>query len=512
MKIKAFSFEKNSFALATVKQNIMSNITESGVYFESISDANTLFNEISAALENSEVLLIGVESSFYLKFKPILIKAFNFTPAYSEKIKNAIGDSESDEKLIKAHSLVPNECVELISEKGLYSGFYVKSEEQYIVVFPLITDLLPKMLFDSDLPFVKKPESRAAVYESINDKSKASSKAINLVRKLTENDIKISIPTTPAAKTLKDDIKECGNTENNIFFTPFVNDDGISNPKQYAAQLAKGAMDLRNSDIGAAISNIFREKKGENAVRYYSFISVATSEKTVVKKLFADADENVDNLITEATSELYSLIDKYADETAFKKKATAEEKEKYEKALIEAEYQADSKISKSRRNTIIAIITLAVAVAVCIVLGLKSDGYFVSPSDAPETEVLQVGSKGDQYTSPISTTESTTASIIQNNTTPDEITEFVSTEDPTSIFDVVPDTTLTPIPETGNPIINYTPNTNQQKPETTTKKEEKTTTKTTEKAEPKTTEPKTTQPPTTETQTETETEMEIVEF
>lgn len=505
MKIKAFSFEKNSFALATVKQNIVSNITESGVYFESISDANTLFNEISAALENSEVLLIGVENSFYLKFKPVLIKAFDFTPAYSEKIKNAIGDSESDEKLIKAHSLVPNECTELISEKGLYSGFYVKSEGQFIVVFPLISDILPKMLTDSDLPFIKKPESKTAVYESIAEKGTASSKARDLVEKLIKNDIKIAIPTTPAAKTLKEDIKECGDTQNNVFFTPFVNDDGINNPKQYAAQLAKGAMDLRNSDLGAAITNIFREKKGESALRYYSFISVATNEKTVVKKLFADADENIDNLIIEATSELYSMIDKYADETAFKKKATAEEKEKYEKALIEAEYQADSKVTKSRRNTVIAIITLAVAVAVCILFCLKSEGYFVSPSDAPEADVLQAGGRNDNYTAPVSSTNSATDSVVANNTLPDEMTEFVSTEEnSTSIFDVVPESTLTPIPETGNPVINYTPNNNRTE-SATTKKEETTTEPTTKKAEPKTTEPQT-------TQKETETEMEIVEF
>ena len=91
MKIKAFSFEQNSYALAPVKQSVTENITESGMFFESFSDANVLFNEISAALSSSDAILLGVESELFLKFKPILIKAFSFTPAYSEKIDKKIG-------------------------------------------------------------------------------------------------------------------------------------------------------------------------------------------------------------------------------------------------------------------------------------------------------------------------------------------------------------------------------------------------------------------------------------
>lgn len=514
MKIKAFSFEKSSFALATVKQNVISKIDGASVYFESFSDANTLFGEISAALENSEVLLIGVESSFYLKFKPVLIKAFNFTPAYSEKIKKAIDSTSNDEKLIKAHSLVPNESVELISDNGLFSGFYVKSEDQYIVVFPLIEECVPKMLENSGLPFFKKPESKPSVYEDIASKDKASEKAQNIVNKLAENEIKLSIPTTPAAKTLKEDIKNCENYESGVLFTPFVNDDGVSNPKEYAAQLSKGALDLRNCDIGAAISNIFREKKGDSPVRYYSFISISTKEKTVVKKLLADAGENVDNLIIEATNELYSMIDKYLDEVIFKKSATEEEKEKYEKSLIEAEYQADEKSSKRKRNTIIAIIIVAVAAAVCILLGLKFDGYFVNASDAPEANVLQIGNKNNIYLAPISTSTSESSKDYASNTKPNEIVEYVSTdESTTSIFDVVPNSTLIPVTETGNNVINYTPNTNkapvtEKEDNTTTKKkeeEEKTTQKTTQKPTEKPTQ-KPTQPK------ETETQIEVVAF
>ena len=48
-----------------------------------------------------------------------------------------------------------------------------------------------------------------------------------------------------------------------MYFTPYVNDTGIEDPKEYAAQLAKGSMDLRNADLGATVSNIFREKKGD---------------------------------------------------------------------------------------------------------------------------------------------------------------------------------------------------------------------------------------------------------
>ena len=493
MKIKAFSFEQNGYSLATVKQEVVTKLNESGVYFEGFSDVNELFKEISAALEDTQVILIGVEQDSYLKFKPILIKAFNFTPAYSEKIESAIGSAILDEKLIKAHTLVPNECIELISSDGLYSSFYVKSADQYIVVFPLIEESIGETLLNSGLPFFKAPERKFKVYEDIMSEEKASPKAENIVSKLVKNDLKLAIPSTPAAKALKEDIRSCPNYENNVYFTPYVNDSGVEDPKEYAAQLAKGAMDLRNADLGATVSNIFREKKGDSVINYYSFVSVATADKIVVKKLFANAGEDVDNLITEATNELYSMIDKYADEVIFKNTASEEEKEKYEQALIEAEFEAEQRPTASigKKGTIAAIIALILAVIVCVILGFKFGGYFVTPSDDPEKESVQAGNTVKDTTP--STTLGRIPELTEKETTTkkSEITEYVSEEESsTSIFDIPLTSQLTPIPDTNRPVINYTPNTNtgpvttQQQTEATT--EEQTTKK------PKPTKPETT--------------------
>ena len=501
MKIKAFAFEQNSFSLATVKQNVTSKLNESGIYFESFSDTTELFKEISVALEVSEVLLIGVEKDLYLKFKPTLIKAFNFTPAYSEKIENAIGSAILDETLIKAHTLVPNECIELISPDGLFSSFYVKSADQYIVVFPLLEENVCETLANSGLPFFKAPERKFKIYNDIGSEEKASPKAASIVAKLVKNDLKLAIPSTPAAKTLKEDIRSCPNYENNIFFTPYVNDSGVQDPKEYAAQLAKGAMDLRSADLGATVSNIFREKKGDTVINYYSFISIATEDKIIVKKLFANAGENVDDLIIEATNELYSMIDKYADEVLFKRNATEEEKAKYEQSLIEAEFQAEQRPTASigKKGTIAAIVALTVAVIACVILGFKFGGYFVKPSDAPEKESLQAGNTVT-VTTPSTTLGSIPEYTEKEKTTKSEITEFVSEEESsTSIFDVPATSQLTPVPDTNRPVIDYTPNQNTG-PVTTT---EGTTEGTTEEQTTKKPKPSTTKPETT---------MEIIEF
>lgn len=489
MKIKAFSFEQNGYELATIKQDIVSKLNESGVYFDNFTDTNELFKAISIALDDTQAILIGVEKDLYLKFKPILIKAFNFTPAYSEKIETAIGSAILDEILIKAHTLVPNECIELLSSNGLYSSFYVKSADQYIVVFPLMEEIATQTLLNSGLPFFKEPERKFKIYEDIVSEEKASPKAEGIVAKLVKNDLKLAIPSTPAAKTLKEDIRSCPNYENNVYFTPYVNDSGVEDPKEYAAQLAKGSMDLRNADLGATVSNIFREKKGDTVTNYYSFISVATEDKIIVKKLFANAGEDVDNLITEATNELYTLIDKYADEVIFKRTATEEEKAKYEQALIEAEFEAEQRPTASigKKGTIAAIITLAIAVIVCVILGFKFGGYFVTPSDDPEKESVQAGN------TVANTTPSTTLGRIpeltekETTTKKSEITELVSEEESsTSIFDIPATSQLTPVPDTNRPVIDYTPNTNTG-PVTT---QEKTTQEeTTKKQKPTTTEP-----------------------
>ena len=168
--------------------------------------------------------------------------------------------------------LVPNECRELLSADGLYSAFYVKSNSQYIVVFPLNSESAPAMLAGGSLPFFKAAENKAAVYEAIAADGNASSKAQEIVNKLIKNDIKLAIPSTPAAAVLKEDIKNCPNYENNVFFTPFVKDDGETDAKNYSAQLSRGAMELRSADLGATVSNIFREKDGDKI----KFVDVET--------------------------------------------------------------------------------------------------------------------------------------------------------------------------------------------------------------------------------------------
>lgn len=494
MEIKAYSFEQNSHTFAQVKRTVAECVKEQVIYFESYSDPKALFTNLSECIDNTDVVLIGVESKVYLKFKPILIKAFNFTPAYSDDIAKAIGDAVTDEKLKKAHSLVPNESKELISRDGLYSGFYIKDDEQYIVVFPLADTVVPYILQNSSLPFFGKAENKPEVFEDITSHSAASEKATQIAQKLQSNNIRLAIPSTPAARMLKDDIKKCDGYGEYVFFTPFVNDTGIEDPKQYAAQLAKSAMELRSTQLGATLSNIFREKKGEEVINYYSFISVATADKVIVKKLYADASESIDNLIVEATNELYSMIDKYIDETIFKMNATEEEIAKYEQSLIEAEVVADitPEKKKGKKGTVIAIAVLIAAIALCVACWLYFGGYFVNPSDAPIADNLQNNGNFAGQSTDVATQQPL-------NSAGNTFAELTESPSETSIFNVT--TTLPTIEPNTNYNIIYTPANNRTTAPETTKKQEKTTASST-----------TTPPSTTQKATESSNDDEEIIF
>lgn len=483
MSIKAYSFEQNSIAFADIKRSVAETLTDSAIYFESFCDPKAMFTDISEYIETTDIILIGIETKVYLKFKPILIKAFNLTPAYSESITKAIGDKISDEKTLKAHTLVPNECTELISKDGLFSGFYINDGDQYIVVFPLDANIVPDILQKSDLPFFRPTEDKKAIFEEINDSSKASSKATLIVDKLKDNNLRMSVPSTPAAKMLKEDIRACEGYGEYVFFTPFVNDAGVEDPKEYTAQLAKGSMELRSAEIGATVSNIFREKSGDEIVSYYAFISVATADKIVVKKLFADSGESVDNLIVEATTELYSMINKYLDEVIFKLAASPDEIAKYEQSRIEAEVVADvnpAKKKKKKSNKVV-IILLAILLSLIALAGtifgmLYFNGFFVTPSDAAESDVYQQNGRPS---------ETQVANQFNPGNTVAELTELASV---TSIFDVT--TTLPQVQPNTDYNIVY-PNNNNN---TTTTKAEPSTETSTKKPEPSTTEPQTEEP------------------
>ncbi|MBR6551698.1 MAG: hypothetical protein IKT89_02540, partial [Clostridia bacterium] len=314
-----------------------------------------------------------------------------------------------------------------------------------------------------------------------------------VVKKLVEYDLTIAIPTTPAAATLQDRLNSIDGGDR-VIFTPFVSDKGITEPKEYSAELARGAKELRNAEIGATISTIFREKKGDITLSYYAFIGVAIEDKVVVRKLIATADESVPNLVKEATIELYNLIDKYIDEYVFKADAPEEEVEKYETAQIESEVAAEMRptASLSRNGMIAAIAILVLAVIACIAVGFKFSDYLVSTDDEPETEVLQqqvdtpsTTQGGGELPPKVTLTEevpSTTEKKEDESTTkkPNQITEFVSKpETTTSIFDVqenqIPNTTRPQqqTPTTTKPTT--TKPTTTKEPEMPTEKEEETT-------------------------------------
>ena len=376
--------------------------------------------------------------------------------------------------------LIPNESSELLTPDGLYSGFYIISEGKHIVVLPLKKELSVNLLKNTDFPFIKrKTISVVSVDEEPTDDILVKAEAV--IQKLVEYDLTVAIPTTPAAATLQDRLNTIDGGDR-IIFTPFVNDKGVTEPKEYSAELARGAKELRNAEIGATISTIFREKKGDITLSYYAFIGVAIEDKVVVRKLIATADESVPNLVKEATIELYNLIDKYIDEYVFKADAPEEEIEKYETAQIESEVAAEMRptASLSRNGMIAAIAILVLAVVACIAVGFKFSDYLVSTDDDPEAEVLQQQVDTTPSTSqgggelPPKTTlpipSSTTEKEDDESTTkkPNQITEFVSRpESTTSIFDVEENQ----IPNTTRP---------QQKPTTT----KPTTTKPTTTKEP----------------------------
>ncbi len=465
MEFKAFSFEQNNHMYAEVKSAVADAIDNTTIYFESYSDSKALFNDIGNALETADVLLIGVEPKAFLKFKPVIIKAFNFTPAYSDKILKLVSENVSDENVQKAHALIPKEAEELVAESGLYSGFFVKEDNQYIVIFPLSENEAPKMLMVPQLPFFKQYENKSDILQEIVSKDEASPKASTIVNKLINNNFKIALPSTPSAKILKTDIKACENYSDYVFFTPFVNDTGVTDPKQYAAQLAKGAKELRSTELGGAISNIFREKKGDKVISYYTFVSIATEDKVVVKKLFANSDESIDNLLTEATAELYAMIDKYVDEIAFKLNASPEEKSKYESDAITAEVVSDVRpeASISKAGVIVAIIAIILAIVACVILALKFGDYFVKPTDVPSNESIQQAGQTQQNDIPPATLPQIPANTVAEITQPESTTNpfDVTTTEPTTQPFTMPNF-ITPNQNNGNGGNNNQQGNNQQ--------------------------------------------------
>ncbi len=360
--------------------------------FQQFEDIREMFVALQSALENDELIITAVDVKNYLKFKNALIQAFGTDVAYNPDVLNRLERISLDDKKKQAFAAFPAPATVFLSDDGMYSGFIMVNESQYLILLPIDNYRIDDILRNGLIPFLNEhmpvqnfevqiPEEKSAYYDKV-------SFAVNSI---LESDSLVAINSTRNAEVLKSCGDKVEGFDKAFVFTPYVEDKGKINPTEYTAQLARVSLDLSSAKLGACISDIFTSNDAK-----YICIAVSDGDSALVRKLYMSETETENEFVESAAIELIELI---GEKIAGKRSVGIEINDSDDNAITEE----DKKIAKKKPLGILVII-IGLIFIICAVLVFlfqsQGDGGFFDKEES--TTAITT-------TKPEITTEATTA-------------------------------------------------------------------------------------------------------
>ena len=366
-------------------ESSINNFTDDCV-FQQFEDIREMFVALQSALENDELIITAVDVKNYLKFKNALIQAFGTEVVYNSSVLKRLENLSLDDKKKQAFSAFPEPATVFLSDDGMYSGFAMANDSQYLVLLPIDNYRIDEILRNGVIPYLN--EQLAEKYEDIVssiEKPAYYDKVSFAVNNILEADAVVAVNGTRNAEVLK----SCGDSvigfDKAFVFTPYVEDKGKINPTEYTAQLAKVSLDLSSAKFGACISDIYTSNDAK-----YICIAVSDGDSALVRKLYMADDESEQDFVECVAVELIELI---GEKVSGKRSVGIEISEEQENAITDA----DKKIAKKKPLAILAIVIGLVFIA-CAMFVFLTQNNENNPDDQSTTIPTDV----------VSTTEPTT--------------------------------------------------------------------------------------------------------
>ncbi|HZJ75244.1 MAG TPA: hypothetical protein VFD25_01520, partial [Clostridia bacterium] len=473
------------------KETVLNFLSPDGeISFDDYFDMESLFGAIEDALSSTDLLVIAAPLPLYNDLKATLINAFDMKTEQNLAIKFALGSTLSEDDAILAHCTVPLSSEILLTADGLYSGFYVESHGQYIMLLPLDKGRLTFLFERSSFPFLEQSPTYENIEqaepenaEDVRIKDKYIDEAFSLIRLLRENSHKVALPSNPPSEYLKSMLSNSDEYTEHFKFTPHIEDKGNKKSGEYAAQIAKISRELAAADIGASISDIYNEPDSEEGKETFIFICVADERKAIVRKLFANPDESDDELLKEAAFELLLLIKKISSDLLAIKEALFDndtvnvptddhnndfgaivDSDEHSddddwSDLFDSAVENDTSGTIGKKGVIVAVVLIVLALLISVLVGLKTTGVFDKLFGGKEktTKTSQV-----TKSNPVTDTPVITAFNPNETINPSETADLTNTT-------TTDTTTATPTPDPKpNPKPDPKPDTEPGDSETTT--------------------------------------------
>lgn len=311
LALTASESAEQSSVLARIS-GAVSAFAEGDTAFACAQTLKGLLPQFSEALKNERFIVLALDAARYNSVRQKLCDAMGLQSVQDDTIYRLLSENTGLSPEEKAqNAVVPQKAVCFYSEDGMYPAFAVKKGVQTICFLPLDIQRIDRILKRGLVPYLMK-NFAAAPTEDLNTEAAPVRKAepnlqadvvrhtVNLLR---ENNAKAAVCGTPAAESVRALGQGVQDFDTYFVFTPYVEDKGDYNLTDYAALTAKAAKELSGAQLGASISEVL-EGEGES----YILVTVADDKTAVVRKLYREPDESIEDFTADAAEELVDLI------------------------------------------------------------------------------------------------------------------------------------------------------------------------------------------------------------
>ena len=333
---------------------------------KNFNDAESFFRCLSEILENPSQVILAVDTEIFLTTKKLLCSVLSLNCVPGGVISDLAAPDAPDRE---SHCLVPQNSKIFPTEDGLFSGFAVEKDKSNIIFLPLDNKRTSQCI-ESFYDFLNGTTEAEPVKETTDNDLPAamnsiSESAVDACRILRDMGFTAALSVSPAAEKLCSLLPSM----EEIKFLSSALERKNSTPKNYAANLAKDALQRSGAKIGASITNAFKvQSNGETKI--FVCVAVADSEAAKVKKIYAQPGESALSLTACA---LDAVLDMIKGQAVRGKTILTEENRK------EISNPSPS-VAKGTRKKLLIGTACAGAAALALCLGVAVGGIFINPS------------------------------------------------------------------------------------------------------------------------------------
>ena len=341
MSLQILSLNSNQVpACAAAQEKILALLSsgEGAMEPKQFGTAKELFYALAEALKTAQTILLLVEPDRYLRTKEQLLRAMGLSTVPNPELMEALQKSpvQLPEEDFSRHAAIPVGAAAFPTQDGLFAGFMLTAGRQTILFLPLDNRRIDSILKAEAGAFYpahssagnagdtaqaeQKPKQANGApaqgeSENRNEPEELAAQAAapgqyaqRAMEALEAKDLRIAFAKTPTVEFLKEAAGENELAARRLIYSNAFCEPDEGSAKQYAAELARRAMQEEGTPLGAAITNVYTVKK-EGRVETFLLIAVAEESGAQVRQLYAQPDEHPGLLIGDGVQALYELVE-----------------------------------------------------------------------------------------------------------------------------------------------------------------------------------------------------------